>query len=304
MVKDRRKLRVNAGFDDLGRVFAVDLCHLAVDEVAQITRGVFDFRRIQILRQKLYIVDHIRNCTRIFNYDLARRLITEIIELLEHLVGRAEEYRAAAVGVGEFLRRLEYLAVLLVLGIEKMHVACGDNGLTQLTADLEYAAVIVLQNGDIADNAVIDKKAVIAQGLNFKIIVKRRYAPELGIARSVHDRAVQLAHSAGRTYKQSLAVLNEQTFRHGRGLVEIFKIRLRYELVQVFKACLILYEQYHMPRFRVICWLYAGVDLLNVIYGLCPLLREHGEESSHYARDDERVVRGAVVIEFRQAQSV
>ncbi len=128
-----------------------------------------------------------------------------------------------------------------------MHVAGRDNGLTKLTADLEYAAVIVLQNGDIADNAVIDEKAVIAQGLNFKIIVKRRYAPELGIARAVHDRSVQLAHSAGRAYEQTLAVLYQQTLGHSRSLVEIFKIRLRHQLVQVFKADFILYKQYHVP---------------------------------------------------------
>ncbi len=171
-----------------------------------------------------------------------------------------------------------------------MHVAGGNNRLIRLAADLEYAAVIVLQNGDIADNTVINKKAVIAQGLNFKIIVERRYAAKLGIARSVHDSAIQFTHSAGRAYEQAIAVLNEQALGHGRGLVEIFKIRLRYELIKVFKADLILYEQYHVPRLCVICGLYAGIDLLNVVYGLCPLLSEHGQESSHYTRDDERVV--------------
>ena len=64
-----------------------------------------------------------------------RDLVAEIVILHEHLIGRAEEDRAAAVGIGEFLCRLKYLAVLLVLGIEKMHVACGNDRLIELTAD-------------------------------------------------------------------------------------------------------------------------------------------------------------------------
>ncbi len=226
MIKYSSKLRVDAGLYDLGRVFAVDIRHLAVDKIAQIASRVFDLRRVQILGQKLNIVDHIRDRTGIFDDDLARYIIAEIVKFLEHLVGRAEEYRAAAIGIGEFLRRLEYLAVLLVLGIEKMHITCGDNGLTQLSADLKYAAVIVLQDANVADNTVINKKAVVAERLNFKVIIERCYAPKLGIARAVHDGAVQLAHSAGRAYKQSLAVLDEQTFGHGRSLIEILEVRL------------------------------------------------------------------------------
>ncbi len=99
MVKYRRELRIDARLYDLGRVFAVDLRHLAVDEITQVTGRVFDLRRVQILRQKLDIVDHIRNGARIFDNDLTRDLIAEIVKFPEHLICRAEEYRAAAVGV-------------------------------------------------------------------------------------------------------------------------------------------------------------------------------------------------------------
>lgn len=196
MVKYRSKLGIDARFYDLRRIFTVNIGHFAVDKIAQVTRRVFYLRWEQILGQKLDIIDHIGNGTRIFDNDLVRDLVAEIVKLLEHLIGRAEEDRAAAVGIGEFLCRLKYLAVLLVLGIEKMHVACGDDRLIELTADIEYAAVIVLQNAYVADNAVVNKESVIAERLNFKIIVKRRYALELGVARAVHHSAVKLAHTA------------------------------------------------------------------------------------------------------------
>ena len=48
----------------------------------------------------------------------------------------------------------------------------------------------------------------------------------------------------------------------------------------------------------------ARIDLLNIVYGLCSLLREHRQESSHYARDDKRVIRRTMVVKLRQTQPV
>ena len=101
-----------------------------------------------------------------------------------------------------------------------MNVACGNDRLIELTADIDYAAVIVLQNAYVADNAVVNKESVIAERLNFKIIVKRRYALELGIARAVHHGAVKLTHTAGGADQQPLAVLYQQAFRHSRSFVD------------------------------------------------------------------------------------
>ena len=172
MVKYRSKLGIDARFYDLRWIISINICHFPVDKIAQVARRVLDLRWEQILGQKLDIIDHIGNCTRIFDNYLVRNLVAEIVKLLEHLIGRAEEDRAAAVGIGEFLCRLKYLAVLLVLGIEKMHVACRDNGFIELAADLDYSAVVVLKDAYIAHGAVIDEKAVIAERLDLKIVVE------------------------------------------------------------------------------------------------------------------------------------
>ncbi len=46
MVKYSRELRIDTGLNDLGWVFAVDLRHLSVDEVTQITSRILDLRRV------------------------------------------------------------------------------------------------------------------------------------------------------------------------------------------------------------------------------------------------------------------
>ena len=99
-------------------------------------------------------------------------------------------------------------------------------------------------------------------------------------------------------------MLNKQALRHGRGLVEILKIRLRNKLVQIFKPDLVLDKQYHVAGFAVVGGLYLAVDRLDIVHCFCALLGKHGEKTPHYAGDDECIVRGSVMIEVRQAQPV
>ena len=226
MVEDGVELRVDTLLHQLRRVIAVDSVHFVIDKALQILGRIFYLRREQILGQQLYIIDLSGNGVGVCDDDLFCKLIAEVCKLGQHLIGRAEEYRAAAVGIGELLCSLQYLAVLLVLLVEKMHIACGDDGLIELTAYLYDAAVVVLKHRLVPDNAVIDKEVIVAYRLNFKVIIERSYAPQLGIRCSVHDRTVKLAHAAGRADQYALSVLNKQAFRHGRGLVVILEIRL------------------------------------------------------------------------------
>ena len=53
-----------------------------------------------------------------------------------------------------------------------MHIACGDDGLVELTAYLQNAAVVVLKHRLIPDNSVVDKEVIVSDGLNFKVIVE------------------------------------------------------------------------------------------------------------------------------------
>ena len=172
MVKDRVELNIDALLHYLRRVLAVDAVHLGIDEVLEVLRRVLYLWREQLLRQQLYRLDLIGDGAGVRDDDFLCRLLAEVGKLRKHLIRRAEVYGAAAVGVGKFLGRLEYLAVLLVLGVEEVDVRRGDDGLAELAAKLKDSAVIVLQHLDVSDCAVIDEKAVIADGLNLKIVIE------------------------------------------------------------------------------------------------------------------------------------
>ena len=172
VVKDRVELNVDALLHYLRRVLAVDAVHLGIDEVLEVLCRVLYLWREQLLRQQLYRLDLICDGAGVRDDDFLCGLLAEVGKLRKHLIRRAEVYGAAAVGVGKFLGRLEDPAVLLVLGVEEVDVRRGDDGLAKLTAKLKDSAVIVLQHLDVTDCAVIDEEAVIADGLNFKIVIE------------------------------------------------------------------------------------------------------------------------------------
>ena len=112
-----------------------------VDEALELLGGVFDLRREEILRQQLEGLDLVRDGDGVFHDDLAGSLLAEVRKLLEHIVRGAEVERHVLVRVGEALRAEHDVAVDLLLGVEEMHVAGGDDGLSHLAAEGEDAAV-------------------------------------------------------------------------------------------------------------------------------------------------------------------
>ena len=180
--EDVVQLGLDAVGDELRRVFAVDLRHLAVDQVFELLGGVFDLRRVEILRQELEHLDAVGNGVRVRDNDLLRLFRAEVGKFVEHLLRRAVIERHGLVRVGEFLGRQQDAAEDLLLGIEKMHVARRHNGLAELLAELHDAAVEVAQGFLAAHGVVVEQEVVIRQRHDLEIVVKRRDAPQLRVA--------------------------------------------------------------------------------------------------------------------------
>ena len=87
-------------------------------------------------------------------------------------------------------------------------------------------------------------------------------------------------------------------------MVEVLQIALRDHLVEVFQALPVEDQQRHVPGLFHVRAAQRVIDGLDVVHGPRALRGEHRQEFRHDARDDHRVVRGAVVVELRQAQMV
>ena len=198
-------LGVHTLLNQFRRIFAVEPVELAVDERLEVFDGVFDLRGKQIVRHRTDRLAPVGNHVGIFDHDLICLFCAEIGKLFEHLVGRFEVDRKRLVRVGHLLCRQQDVAVNLVLGVEEVHVSGGNDGLSQLVAQLYNRAVEASEFFFILCHALFQHEAVVADGLDFKIVVKFRDALELCPALVVHDCLKQLSCLARRADDQALA---------------------------------------------------------------------------------------------------
>ena len=173
-------LGVHTLLNQFRRVFAVEPVELAVDERLEVFDGVFDLRGKQIVRHRTDRLAPVGNHVGIFDHDLICLFCAEIGKLFEHLVGRFEVDRKRLVRVGHLLCR-------------------------QLVAQLYDRAVEASEFFFILCHALFQHEAVVADGLDFKIVVKFCDALELCPALVVHDCLKQLSCLARRADDQALA---------------------------------------------------------------------------------------------------
>ena len=296
------QLRLHAPGDDLRRVVAVDLAHLAVDKVLQLPVGVFDLRREEPVRQQLYVLAHAGDGVGVLHHGLVALAPAEVGELLQHLVRGAEIERVLAVGVGEFLGRQQYAAVYLVLRVQEVHVAGGDEGLFQLVRKAHDAPVERAQPLLVAHRPVFHQETVVGEGHYLKVVVEGGDAPQLLRLRAAQHGVEHLARLAGGADEQPLAVLFQQAAGDDGVALVVLEVAGGDELVEVLQPHLVAHEQRDVPHAAVLSPAQAAERAVDVADALHALLPEHGDEAAHHARHHLRVVIRAVVVELGQAQ--
>ena len=107
-----------------------------------------------------------------------------------------------------------------------MYVTGGNSHHIELVTERNNLFVYVLKLGRGSNRSVPQHKRVVAERLNFEIVIKLRNIKQLIIALAVKNRAVQLARFAGRADDYTIAELFDNAFWHNRFFVKIFQIRL------------------------------------------------------------------------------
>ena len=172
--RDGVQLLVEPCLDDFGQRITVLFLGAFPCDGNKLFLCALDKRREGALWNRADILAHIGNFVGIGDDHLIRLFLAQPLKLLEHFGGGTEIQRRLLVGVPELLCRLQNLAVLAVVRIDKMHVTGGANRLVQLLAELDDGAVNLTQLVKRAEGAVADQKLVVAGGLDLKIVIKRR----------------------------------------------------------------------------------------------------------------------------------
>ena len=281
--------------------------HFSVYEGFEILDRVFDLRREQIVRHRPHLIAPVNDHVRVFDNDLIGLLLTEIGKLCQHLIGRLEIQRQRAVGVGHLLGRKQDVAVDLVLGVEEVYIARGDDGLSELLAQLHDGAVEAAQLILTFGKTLFQHEGVVAQRLDLEEVVERGNALELRVALVRHDRLKQLARLTGRADEQTLPPAEHFRLRHDGIALEIFEVAVGNETVEVAQTDGVFRKDKDVPRTAIHDLAAAakrhhrGIDGLK---GVDVLLLQHGVKPRQHVAAGDGVIRCAVVIEVRQTQRV
>ena len=126
------------------------------------------------------------------------------------------------------------MPVHFVLRLPEMDVAGGADGFPQLLAEADDDTVEFPQVFLAPCLAVAEHEGVVAQGLNFQIIVKGRDALQFVPILVIHHSLEQLAGFAGGADDQALPMGHQLAFGDGGHPLEIFQVGSGDQLIEIF----------------------------------------------------------------------
>ena len=142
------------------------------DQAVQILLGIFQPGREQLRRQQLEGLDLIRHQTGVGDHHLVGLFLPQILKFLQHFLSGLEVDRQRLVGIRELLGRQQDMPVHFVLRLPEMDVTGGADGFPQFLTEADDDAVEFPQVLLASCLAVAEHEGVVAQGLNFQIVIK------------------------------------------------------------------------------------------------------------------------------------
>ena len=297
MLDDGPQLLVEPGLHNLRQGVAIALLGPPPGDLHQLLLGPLDEGREVAVGHRADVVDHVGDPVGVRHHHLKGLLLAQVLELLEHLRRGAHVKGRLLVRVREALH--DDLAEIRVLGVLKVHVAGGHNRLAQLFANAHNGAV-VLPQALLVRVAVAHHKHVVANGLNFQIIVVLRNFAQAFKALSGGHGPKELSRLAGAANEQALPVLVQQAFGNAGIAVVVVQVPLGDEPVEVLEARVVLYQNDLVvgPQLLGVA---PGQSLVDVVDGTGPLvLPQAAGQLNENIPQHRRVVIGPVVVKGGQ----
>ena len=214
---------------NLGQRIAVKLlggipCHVLDVVCSILPHGLEGILILGMLREEPERFHHVCNFVRVVNDDLVAFLGPKIAEFLQHLIGRLEVERRLIVAVFKPHAGLNNGTVDGVVRIHEMDVAGGDNRDAQFFAQAHDLPVQVPERILIGHLPLADEKGIVADGLDFEVIIEGGHFLELVPGILAKHSAEQLSGFTGTAQNQPLTVLLNHAAGHVRAAAEIVQV--------------------------------------------------------------------------------
>ena len=250
-------------------------------------------------------LDGVRDPVGVGDDHLFRFPAAQILEFLQHFLGGAQKQGCLIVRVLEALAGHDDPAVNLVLRVQEMHIAGGNHRLVELLAQRHDPPVVVPQIllGLGRRLVVPQHEHVVADGLDFQIIIKIHDPGNVFLGAVPHQRPEQLSGLAGRPQDQSLPVLHKQGFGDLGLPLEIFQMRGGDQPVQIQPPRLVFRQNDGMVGMQLADGIVGKfADPVQIVQRVDVHLFQHFHKFYKNLRRTARIVHGPVMIFQRNIQ--
>ena len=176
---NRAQFALQARLDLFRQRVAVHALGFLIAHAFQILRRIIHLRRIVFARYRTQRIAPVRNHIRIGDNYFHRAVCAQIRKFLQHFIGGFEVQRGLIVGVFKAHARHQDAAERLVLRLQEMHVTGCHTRLAQFIRNRQNLAVVIAQFFLVLCGAVGNHKLVVANRLNFQIIIEIRNFEQL-----------------------------------------------------------------------------------------------------------------------------
>ena len=203
-------------------------------DLSQFVIRPFNFGRKCFIGDRFDLFHHIRNEVCIRNDNFFCLFFTQIVKFLQHFFCGTEIQRRLIIGIRKAFCCHNDTTECRVLRIDKMHVTGADNRLVMLICQRHDTFVDfdnILHGMNIFHPWRIDHEFIIAQRLNFQIIIEiHQFFNDL-FRLVLQNRSVQFTGFTGTAKDQTIAMLDQFTFRNSGSAMEIIQMGQRNQFI-------------------------------------------------------------------------
>ena len=259
------------------------------------------FLALRMRQEYVQIAHAIRDGVRRFDNHAARGFLAQICKFRKHIIGGSKVQRRLEIRILKALGGHQHRAEYAVRGFHEMHIARGAHGNVHFIAQPQNFSIQFAQTLVVRHRAFALQKFVIADRLDFQIIIEFRDPFQRALIAPFQHGAEQFARFARAAHDQALAILRNQAARDARRAIEIVQMPFADQAIQVLHALLALRQQDDMVGALARIGLVGGVQIAQRVDVL--LLRTHIRDRAqqHQARS-ARIVYRAVRVRQRNAQ--
>ena len=174
MLDNGIQLLGEALFHNFRKFFAVNGTRALPAHALKILLCALHIRRIGALWNRTDFLDHVIDAVGIRHHNFIRGFLSEIAEFLQHFLGRAVIQPHIAVGIRKFQARKQNFSIDLILPVQKMRVARCNDRLSKFFPQSDDFPIQRAKPFVVRHFSLRNKKAVVADRLNFQIIIKFR----------------------------------------------------------------------------------------------------------------------------------